>query len=530
MLSRIDGHTSAADIAAITGLGAAVLEVLVKLADLGAITNVSTGAPRTRAAAGAPPPAPTGEPAPAPPGEPDPSDQPGSRAVAAAVAQDAQDAPTTDPPVAGPPCGGPQRYTDAELDEPVDIEASLRRRILDYFYWLPDADHYEVLGVPRDAEKKAIKSAYFRLAAEFHPDKYFRKEVGSFKQKLEAIFKRITDAEATLSRKGPRAEYDATLGVAPTPARRIVFDSVPTAAPRPIPEQLRTMTSPPPPRGASNASRTAPAEPATTRAAQTAQRSTHPSVLPAVFPDDPRASSPEPRSERPSVLPIVLPDGPQAADDERRRRLASRLSSGRFPTAPARTPPAKDEQARAQALQRLAAESAAASVRGQSLRHVEAAEAAAARNDAVAAANAYRLALASSPSPELEELVRVWSQRAAAALSKRYRDEGERLMRDGRHEEGARSLARAASGAPDDARLQSEAAKALLLAKGDLKAAADFARRAVDERPGELTFRLVLAEVYLAADMRANAKRELDAAAKIDPKDAKVRALLDRVR
>ena len=42
-----------------------------------------------------------------------------------------------------------------------------------------------------DAEKKQIKSAYYALAPEFHPDKYFRKRLGSYKRKIEAIFNLI---------------------------------------------------------------------------------------------------------------------------------------------------------------------------------------------------------------------------------------------------------------------------------------------------------------------------------------------------
>src|SRR5262249_41751693 len=61
------------------------------------------------------------------------------------------------------------------------------------------------------ADKKAIKRAYFGLAAEFHPDKFFRKRLGSFKAKMETIFGRVTEAHDTLTDKEKRAEYEQYL-------------------------------------------------------------------------------------------------------------------------------------------------------------------------------------------------------------------------------------------------------------------------------------------------------------------------------
>ena len=59
-------------------------------------------------------------------------------------------------------------------------------------------DHYQTLGVGRDADTPTIKKAYRKLAMKHHPDK------GGD----EAKFKEIQNAYATLSDPQKRAEYD----------------------------------------------------------------------------------------------------------------------------------------------------------------------------------------------------------------------------------------------------------------------------------------------------------------------------------
>ena len=99
-----------------------------------------------------------------------------------------------------------------ELDEDVDLEPERRRYILDAYAQLDRINHYALLGINRAADRKAIKDAYFRLAGLVHPDRYFGKNLGSYKPKMELLFTRITAAYETLSKNKTRAEYDARLG------------------------------------------------------------------------------------------------------------------------------------------------------------------------------------------------------------------------------------------------------------------------------------------------------------------------------
>jgi len=63
-------------------------------------------------------------------------------------------------------------------------------------------DYYEVLGVPKDADEKAVKAAYRKLARKYHPDVCTNKAEG------ESKFKEINEAYEVLSDKDKRAKYN----------------------------------------------------------------------------------------------------------------------------------------------------------------------------------------------------------------------------------------------------------------------------------------------------------------------------------
>src|SRR5262245_11753215 len=62
-------------------------------------------------------------------------------------------------------------------------------------------DYYEILGVARTAEKTEIKSAFRKLAREYHPDV-------SKHEDAETRFKEINEAYEVLSDDDKRARYD----------------------------------------------------------------------------------------------------------------------------------------------------------------------------------------------------------------------------------------------------------------------------------------------------------------------------------
>ena len=63
-------------------------------------------------------------------------------------------------------------------------------------------DYYEGLGVGRDADAKAIKRAYRKLAKKYHPD------MNPGDKQAEQKFKEASEAYAVLSDPEKRRQYD----------------------------------------------------------------------------------------------------------------------------------------------------------------------------------------------------------------------------------------------------------------------------------------------------------------------------------
>jgi curved DNA-binding protein CbpA len=107
---------------------------------------------------------------------------------------------------------------EAEVDPTLQIPVEAQRRVLLFEAGL-ERPYHELLGVAAGVDSKAIKRAYFQLSKEYHPDRYYRREIGPYAEKLDRIFKKIVEAYELLMDPTTRAELERSMaGREPEPA------------------------------------------------------------------------------------------------------------------------------------------------------------------------------------------------------------------------------------------------------------------------------------------------------------------------
>ncbi|MEO8916670.1 MAG: J domain-containing protein [Polyangiaceae bacterium] len=426
-------------------------------------------------------------------------------------------------------------YDARELDEAVDLQPERKRVILEAFYHLDTSTHYQLLKVDPSADKRAIKNAYYEIVNVFHPDRYFGKDLGSFKPKLERVFSRLTEAYDALTRSGPRAEYDAYLAAL---QKTRAFDHRQTdstleaqvqAIQRQIEEDARA-------------------------AEAAAQGQANPSVAPESGAERPltpaagehplRVSGSQPR------LQTVRPMDAEARKRALARKLGGRATSGAIPAVntqpgtslPAPSHPSNRERA-GEELKRRYEQRVTHAREKQAERYLLDARAALAGKDPLSAVNGLRIAAGLVPNnPEITARLQEAQTEAYELLSGHYLAQAQYEEREGRLADAARSYGRATAGS-SSSRTFERAAYCTLMAAGDLRLAGDYARKAIALLPAgsaasaagtgvgeEAQARVTLARIYIAAGMKQSGLAEFERAATLAPKDDTIRDWIRRLK
>jgi curved DNA-binding protein CbpA len=104
-------------------------------------------------------------------------------------------------------------FNPFDLREECDLEVEARKDVLFFEAMLDRWNYFELLEVDTGADAVAVKAAYFEKSKRFHPDRYFRKNLASFKKRMEIIFKALTEAYETLADPARREAYCKEKGI-----------------------------------------------------------------------------------------------------------------------------------------------------------------------------------------------------------------------------------------------------------------------------------------------------------------------------
>ena len=91
--------------------------------------------------------------------------------------------------------------------EGVELTVEQARRIDEFFASLARATPSSSSRSARTADKKEIKRAYFKMSKELHPDRFFGKNIGPYRERLSKIFQSIKAAYELLSDDARRTAY-----------------------------------------------------------------------------------------------------------------------------------------------------------------------------------------------------------------------------------------------------------------------------------------------------------------------------------
>jgi len=106
---------------------------------------------------------------------------------------------------------------EAQVEKPA-ARSPVREQILDAHARMWGQSDHEVMGLSPEASPTEIQTAFVRLAKFYHPDAHHEPELADLRDKLEALFSRLTQAHRALSPirgSGARGEPQAPPAVAP---------------------------------------------------------------------------------------------------------------------------------------------------------------------------------------------------------------------------------------------------------------------------------------------------------------------------
>ncbi len=103
--------------------------------------------------------------------------------------------------------GLPTAMGDASAREEIDLADDRRRDIHDMEKALENPNLFTIFGVANNSSPEVVRKAFYELSRKFHPDRYFQKNLGSYRARVELLFRKLMQAHETLTDEKKRFAY-----------------------------------------------------------------------------------------------------------------------------------------------------------------------------------------------------------------------------------------------------------------------------------------------------------------------------------
>ena len=83
-----------------------------------------------------------------------------------------------------------------------------REEFLKQYAWMMQQDYFKLLGVSESEPREQVRKAYHGLVKQYHPDRFFEQDLlPDLREKVNALFQRISDAHETLTDPARKSRY-----------------------------------------------------------------------------------------------------------------------------------------------------------------------------------------------------------------------------------------------------------------------------------------------------------------------------------
>lgn len=128
------------------------------------------------------------------------------------------------------------------MDDGIDLTADERAQLSAMAQHAAARDHYALLNAKPTASAAELQQAFYQISRTWHPDRFFRRELGEYREVLDTVFLAVTESYRILSNPVSRLTYDRARPAAPSGAARTATADPSRPSPRPAPRLDRAVS------------------------------------------------------------------------------------------------------------------------------------------------------------------------------------------------------------------------------------------------------------------------------------------------